>query len=598
MASAGRSANLDLAIVGNCQIAALIDTRARINWMCLPRFDGDPVFSSLVDGDKDAGFFEIELVGDEPTVTQRYRPNTAILESELRSRADAVKVIDFCPRHYLYGRRFRPRMLIRLLLPSGGTPVVRVRLRPVADYGASEPERRVGSNHISYAAGDYRYRLTTDASLSAIIDERPMMIDRPVALILGSDESIQQAPLDLAEDMLGQTQRYWESWVAGLSIPFEWQDAVIRSAISLKLSAYEDTGAVVAAMTTSIPEAPRSGRNWDYRYCWLRDSYYVVQALNRLSATKTMQGFLRYITGVARSQKAKELQPVYGITGAADLTETEASALAGYRGMGPVRVGNQAYEQRQNDVYGAVVLASTRLFFDRRLPRRGDEAAFRRLEALGELAAAAFDEPDAGIWEYRGRSRVHTYSAIMCWAACDRLAKISGVLGLASERARWQAQAESMRAEISRRAWSEERKAFCESFEGDTLDASLLTAAELGFVAADDPRFADTVRAIEKELRRGDYLFRYSAADDFGEPETAFNVCTFWYIGALAKLGRRDEARALFENMLKRRNSFGLLSEDLDPVSGELWGNFPQTYSLVGIINSAIQLSDSWEQAL
>lgn len=598
MASGASRSNLDLAIVGNCQIAALIDTRARINWMCLPRFDGDPVFSSLVDEDENAGFFEIELVGGESTVTQRYRPNTAILESELRCGSDAVKVIDFCPRHYLYGRRFRPRMLIRLLIPTGGSPVVRVRLRPVSEYGAGQPERRVGSNHISYAAGDYRYRLTTDASLSAIIDERPMAIDRPVALILGSDESIQEAPLGLAEDMLGQTQRYWESWVAGLSIPFEWQDAVIRSAISLKLCAYEDTGAIVAAMTTSIPEAPGSGRNWDYRFCWLRDSYYVVQALNRLGATKTMRGFLRYITGVTRSQTAKELQPVYGITGMADLTETEASSLTGYRGMGPVRVGNQAYVQRQNDVYGAVVLASTMLFFDRRLTRRGDEDAFRRLEALGELAFAAYDTPDAGIWEYRGRSRVHTYSAIMCWAACDRLAKIASVLGLAEEKARWQTQAESMRSAISRRAWSEDRGALCESFEGDTLDASLLTAAELGFLSAEDPQFVETVKAIERELRRGDYLFRYSAPDDFGEPETAFNVCTFWYIDALAKLGRRDEARALFENMLARRNSFGLLSEDLDPVTGELWGNFPQTYSLVGIINCAIQLSDSWEQAL
>ena len=392
-----------------------------------------------------------------------------------------------------------------------------------------------------------------------------------------------------------------------LSIPFEWQDAVIRAAITVKLCSFEESGAIIAAMTTSIPEAADSTRNWDYRYCWLRDAYFVVHALNRLGVTKTMEDYLRYITNITTIVATAEdghLQPVYGITQESRLTEKEIGSLAGYRAMGPVRIGNQAYEHIQNDVYGSVILAATQSFFDRRLVRPGTRRLFERLEKLGELAVKLFQQPDAGMWELRNRERVHTYSSVMCWAGCDRLAKIARRLardlddpGLKSRARYWSKRAADMKAVIGKQAWNKEQKCFVSTFGGKEVDASLLLLHELGFVKKTDRRFAATVRAVEKALRRGDHMFRYAASDDFGTPETAFNICTFWYIEALAALGRTEEARTLFENMLSRRNHVGLLSEDLDPQTGELWGNFPQTYSMVGLINAAMRLSKTWEEA-
>jgi GH15 family glucan-1,4-alpha-glucosidase len=263
-----------------------------------------------------------------------------------------------------------------------------------------------------------------------------------------------------------------------------------------------------------------------------------------------------------------------------------------------VRVGNGAYTQVQNDVYGATVLAATQLFFDRRLLHHSTDSEFRKLEALGVRAAELYDKPDAGIWEFRGRVAVHTHSSVMCWAACDRLARIARHLGLADRADHWTETAHTLREHIMREAWSDERGSFVATFGGSDLDASLLTLADLGFVEPQDPRFLATLAAVETKLKRGPYVFRYANPDDFGMPETAFNICTFWYIGALADVGRRDEARALFTNMLDKRNSLGLLSEDIDPISGELWGNFPQTYSMVGIIMNAMRLSATWEEAL
>ncbi len=426
-----------------------------------------------------------------------------------------------------------------------------------------------------------------------------MVLEQPITLVLGPDETITQSPDKLNREMYGETRAYWEGWTRALSIPFEWQREVIRAAITLKLCTYEDTGAVLAALTTSIPEAPNSGRNWDYRFCWLRDSYYTVQALNRLGATKTMEQFLRYIFNIiAAHGKGQDLQPVYGISGEAILTESTVDGLAGYRGMGPVRIGNDAYSQIQNDSYGAAIMAATQSFFDARLVEQRGRREFEWLEALGARAAELWNTPDAGLWEYRGRKDVHTYSSVMCWAACDRLARIAARLGLPERAAFWHGKATGIREVILERCWNEKRRSFVAGFNDDHLDASLLTIADLGFIEPEDPKFLGTIEAVGRELKRGPYLFRYLAEDDFGAPETSFNICTFWYINALARTGRSEEARELFENMLARRTSLGLLSEDLDPGTGELWGNFPQTYSLVGIIQAATRLSKTWEEAL
>jgi len=589
--------NLDLALIGNCTIGALVDTRASIIWGCFPRFDSDPVFCSLLKQSDESGFFTIELL-DFDRSEQHYLENTAVLVTRLHDRqGGSVEITDFAPRFGQYGRMFRPMMLVRRIRRLSGSPRLVLRLRPACNNGADQPEVTWGSNHIRYVMPALTLRLTTDASLTTILQETPFFIEDTLTLLLGADETVHDAAGEAGRRLLEETVQYWQEWVRALAIPYEWQEAVIRATITLKLNAYDDTGAIIAAMTSSIPEAGNSSRNWDYRYCWLRDGYFVVNALTQLGATRTMQRFLGYIVNIAANAGGGPLQPVYGIDGRAELDECEIPALAGYRGMGPVRIGNLACRQVQHDVYGSAILAATHMFFDRRLTRRGDEALFRRLEPLGEQAIRCHDQPDAGLWELRGNARVHTFSAVMCWAACDRLARIAGRLALADRAAYWQKHAQQIHDTISRRAWNEKRNAFASTFEGEGMDASLLLLSEFGFLDAGDSRFAGTVAAVEKDLRRGDFIFRYVEKDDFGEPENAFLVCSFWYVNALVALGRRDEARALFEKLLACRNSHGLLAEHINPHTGEQWGNFAQTYSMVGLINCAIRLSIRWDQA-
>jgi pentatricopeptide repeat protein len=428
-----------------------------------------------------------------------------------------------------------------------------------------------------------------------VLSETPFLLENSATFVLGADETLTESTERTGRAFQEETEAYWRQWTRRLAIPPEWQEAVIRAAITLKLCTFEETGAIVAAMTTSIPEAADSGRNWDYRYCWLRDAFFVVRALNSLSEVDTMEHYLRYLGNIVGQATDGHLQPVYGIALERRLEESEVGTLAGYRGMKPVRIGNQAFEHLQHDVYGNVVLATAQAFFDRRLLKPATTQDFVRLERVGEQAYKVYATPDASMWELRTRERVHTSSVLMCWAACDRLARIAAHREFPDRARVWQERASEIRRAIEERAWNADRGSFMDSFGGTDVEAGLLLMAEVGFLRADDPRFVGTVAEIERRLRRGRHLFRYAAADDFGLPTTAFNICTFWYIDALARLGRTDEARELFGYMLESRNHVGLLSEDIGPDSGEHWGNYPQTYSLVGIINAATRLSSGWE---
>jgi len=594
---------LDLGLIGNCCFGALVDPYARILWCCLPRFDSEPVFDALLrHGEEEGaerGLFAIDLAGAVAT-ERHYVRNTPVLVTRITAAdGSAVEITDFAPRFRQFDRMFRPTTIVRLVRPVAGLPRIRIRLRPSFEWGAAEPRITRGSNHVRWVGPSQTVRLSTDAVPSYVVDETWFVADRPITLMLGADESMTASIAETARVFLDNTVRYWQDWTRSLNIPFEWQAAVIRAAITLKLCTFEETGAVIAAMTTSIPESPHSARNWDYRYCWLRDAYFTVHTLNRLSATRTLEHYLRYIQNiVSGTAEGGMLRPLYPITLAGDLDERVVEDLPGYRGMGPVRVGNQAHLQVQNDVFGSVILATAQSFFDTRLVRVGDEALYRQLARLGHEAVARFDVPDAGIWELRTRASVHTFSALMCWAAADRLGGIAEVLGLADEAADWRRQAERMHGRLCAEAWSDRLGGFAATFGGHDLDASLLLIHELGFLPGNDPRFIGTVEAIERGLKRGDHVFRYDAPDDFGAPEVAFTVCTFWFIEALAVIGRADEARRMFEAVLACRNGLGLLSEDVDPATGELWGNFPQTYSMVGLIKCAMRLSKPWEDVV
>ena len=595
-ADGGKANPLDLAVIGNCRIAALTDTRGRILWWCFPRFDADPVFSRLLAGQEEKGFCDVVMEG-AVAWEAAYLRNTAVVETTIRDASgNAFRITDFTPRFKRFERVFNPPQIFRRIEPVAGLPRITIRVRPTFNYGGPCASRAIGSNHIRYSGGADALRLTTDGALSYIAHETPFALIKPVTLILGPDEPFEAAVDTASREFLERTRDYWLDWVRSLAVPLEFQAAIIRAAITLKLCSFEETGAIIAAHTTSIPEGPGTQRTWDYRYCWLRDAFFVIKALNRLGATQTMEEYIHYITNIA-VEAERPLRPVYGIVPAEPLDERIAPDLAGFQGWGPVRVGNQAAEQLQHDAYGSVILGASQMFIDERLPRMGDADLFRRLEPLGVQARRLALEPDAGPWEYRGRQRVHTHSATMCWVACDRLARIAARLGLVDRAAHWRAEAQALRDQILKRAWNERRGALTGALDHDELDASVLLLPELGLLPASDERFVRTCAVIGKALGRNGFIMRYTAEDDFGLPETAFLACQFWYIDALDSLGRTEEARELFVDVLARRNSFGLLSEDIHPATGELWGNLPQTYSMAGIVNTGRILSRSWQHA-
>jgi GH15 family glucan-1,4-alpha-glucosidase len=592
-------ASLDLAAIGNCTVASLITPSGSHVWHCFPRLDGDPVFNALLGGETpDAGFFDV-VMRDFVASEQRYLPNTAIVETTLRDKAgQSLRMLDFAPRYRRFGRMFRPPMIVRRIEPIAGRPLVSLRVRPTFGYGARRPQVTLGSNHARFVADDLVLRMTTDMPVSYALHETQLALDRPINVFLGPDETLSDNPDSLARMFLAETTSYWQDWVRDLNVPFDWQQAVIRAAITLKLCSFDDTGAIVAALTTSIPEAAGSTRNWDYRFCWLRDAFFTVTALNRLSATRTMEAFVRFVLDSLQRDEHAPIYPLLAVAPGMDPSERIAESLPGYRGIGPVRVGNAAVSQRQNDVYGSIVLTAAQMFWDHRLPLQGDLSLYRQLCQIGRAAAAAALEPDAGLWEYRNRSRIHTFSAAMCWAALHRLGHIARHMGIEADAEMWLDQAAKLQLTILERATVPNEGWLSGVLDGAVADASTLVLPEIGFISSQDERFVRTLEIVEKRLVKSGFVMRYDEADDFGLPENAFLLCTFWYIDALAKAGRRKEARALFENVLSCCNHVGMLSEDVDPHSRELWGNFPQTYSQVGLILSAMRVSRTWEEGL
>ena len=583
--------HLNLGVIGNSTIAALIDTDARINWLCLPKIDGEPIFDALLGGDGSFGVW----MEDRVSTQQSYEHNTAVLRTRLEDANGAIlDIIDFAPYFTTKGRNFRPATFVRQFHVVKGSPCIRIEINAQGDWGQQTLHPKRGVHHLRYETKDGGFRITTSAPVSYILSATSFVLDHDVTFICGADEKVAENVDFLARDWFERTTDYWRRWTRSLAVPPDWQAAVIRAAITLKLCVYEETGGVVAALTTSIPEHEGSERNWDYRFCWIRDAYFSVTALNRLASMETLEHYMRFLRSVIAQSKGGHIQPVYGIGLETALTEDFAENLPGYRGYGPVRRGNQAAEHIQHDVYGQIILAASQAFLDERLLSQIGVAEFEQLEPVGERAFAVHDTPDAGIWEFRTLAYVHTSSAIMCWAACDRLSKVAHYLKLDKKVSYWAERAEIIHKHILEHAYNPKLNAFTASYGGETLDASVLLMAEIGFLPASDPRYVGTVEAIDRDLREGNHIYRYKTADDFGRPKTAFTACTFWHIDALYRIGREADARDMFEAILAQRNHLGLLSEDVDPKTNELWGNYPQTYSMVGIINSANLMSRKW----
>jgi GH15 family glucan-1,4-alpha-glucosidase len=510
----------------------------------------------------------------------------------------SFELIDFAPRFAQFDRFFKPSMLVRILRPLSGEPKALVRCKPVREYGLAESASWRGSNHIEYTDFSTPVRLTTNVPLTYVEDERPFLLERDRHIVLTWGQPLEAGIEETAERFLERTVDYWRRWVKATRVPRDYQSEVIRSALVLKLHQYEDTGALLAATTTSLPEHPGSGRTWDYRYCWLRDAYFTLNALERLGHSEEMLLFLEYLRNRA-DEREGSLQPAYRIDGGHDAPEREIEHLSGYDGDGPVRVGNQAFEHLQNDVYGEMVLAVSRLFLDTRFVGEiPPHTAVEIVQSLLDQIEARLDEPDAGPWEFRERTRLHTFTVLMHWAGARRAVEVAEAL-YADELAARAREVEKRAAELlETQCWNAEIGALTQVAGEPQLDAVNLLAVHVGYLDADDPRATSHVDAIRDALAvDGGHglLRRYANRDDFGHMEAAFTVCTFWLVEALALLDRTDEARELFERLLSLSNGLGLYSEDIIPETLEQSGNFPQTYSHVGLINAAFRLSRRWD---
>lgn len=592
---------LDFGLIGNCQISALVDRQGKIVWCCMPRFDSPSVFAAVLDQER-GGAWSIEPFDLDSKkawdVKQHYMRNTNVLVTIFTLEdGSQFEVIDFMPLFPQGSSNYKPPQIIRILRPLKGVPKVSIRCLPRFDYSKYEPDILNLSSRIVFKSHGVSLYLTSDAPISYVLNGTPFELRESKHFVLSYGVAFEGTIKFDVEEQLDKTIAYWRGWAKHCNIPFEFQNEVIRSALALKLHIYEDTGAIIAATTTSIPEGPEPGRTWDYRYCWLRDAYFVVTALNRLGQFEEMEHFISYLQNISSSEPSGILQPVYGIAGEREIIERDITWLAGFQGYGPVRVGNAAYKMEQHDVYGEMVLAITPIFFDRRLDKTDLDGALKSVGHLISQAIRCFELPDAGIWEFRGTKTHSVFSKLMNWAAVDRGVRIAGHIGRHDLVAEWSPIRERMRIQIEKNSWNDIVGYYTQSYGGDSPDAANLLLPAVNFISYRDERMQKTIDAYERLLRVKRGVYRYRTPDDFGIPKTTFTVCTFWMADALWGAGRKSEARELFSLVVHNANHLGLLSEDMDPETGELWGNFPQTYSHVGLINTAMRISQSWDDA-
>lgn len=578
-------------LIGNCAYLALVDTNANVSWLCWPKFDSSFLFGSLLDKEK-GGEYSITPADPNFTSEQYYLPNTNILVTEFHCEDGSYKVVDFAPRFLNYDRYYKPLLMARRIIPLEGTPRIKVVCRPRGEYGELEPELLFGSSHIRYMGLERQVRLTANIPLNYIAEEKYFTLTGPRHLALTWGIPL-EAELELTLDSFyTKTRKYWERWVRRTSIGQFHQEAVIRSALALKLHQYQDTGAIIAATTTSLPEAPGSGRNWDYRYCWMRDTHYTLKALTNLGHFGELEQYAHYVENIALNLDENDrFQPLYSITGDADLIET-ILPLSGYQGNNaPVRVGNQAYEHIQNDVYGQVLTTLLPLFVDARLRQEDKRHMLPLVMRILKQIERTMTQPDAGLWEFRNRAQLHSYTFLFHWAGSQAALKIGEYFD-EPEMIELASRLVDESVEQLEACFDKERGVYTQALGSKNLDASLLQLITMSYLDPASEKAQIHVQELEKELKTKEGLFyRYKHADDFGEPETTFLICAFWYVETLAYLDRVDEAVEIFENLMKYSNHLGLLSEDVDPRDGSQWGNFPQAYSHVGLVNAAFAIS-------
>jgi len=578
----------DTGIIGNCSYIAHINTSGEVVWMCWPRFDSSFIFGGLLDNEK-GGTFSILPENRTFTSKQYYIENTNVLCTEISCDEGSYRITDFAPRFQLFERYFRPLMMIRKVEPLSGNPRVKVNCKPMLEYGQKPLQPAPASNHIDYFGAANTIRLTTNFSINHILDDRNSVLNETKYLVLTYGSPLEAPLRSTAEDFLQKTTGYWQQWVKNTSIGNMYQDEVIRSSLALKIHQYEDTGAIIAASTTSLPEHHGSGRTWDYRFCWLRDAYYILQAFNNIGHFEEMERYFNYIANISVNESGR-YQPLYSITGEKLLTEREIP-LKGYLGNQPVRIGNQASEHIQNDVYGQVLISLLPLYTDERfvLEERSDSSSW--ISSLLKKIEAVIDEPDAGLWEFRDIDGYFCYTYLFHWAGCHSAIKIAQRIKDTKLEA-WARRLLDKAVEQIEGCYDENRKVYQQAKEKPYMDASTLQLIMMGYLDPSSEKAREHLKAVEKELAGPNGLFfRYKHEDDFGLPQSTFLITAFWHVEALACVGRLDEAIEKFEKLLKYGNHLGLLSEDVSPHDGSQWGNFPQAYSHVGLMNAAYRIA-------
>ncbi|MEO5996420.1 MAG: glycoside hydrolase family 15 protein [Chitinophagaceae bacterium] len=577
----------NMGVIGNCSYIAYINQHADVKWMCLPRFDSSFLFGSLLDEEK-GGHFQIQPVTDLYQSRQYYMPNTNILCTEFSTEDARFRVIDCAPRMTIHERQFKPLMLVRKIELISGEPVIKICCNPTGDYGKIKPEIVTASNHIRYLNLNAQVRVTTDVPLNYVLLEQGFVLDQDRYVILTFGEPMEAPLQETAEEFIRKTTVYWQNWVKSSYVPSIYQDEIIRSALILKLHQYEDTGAIIASGTTSLPEFHDSSRNWDYRFFWFRDAHYTLKAYNQIGHFDELEKYFDFVQNII-SNAGDSLQPLYSITGEKHIEELELD-LAGYLNNKPVRIGNKAYIQIQNDVYGQVLVSLLPLYVDKRLIFAKKKSFKRIVPWLLDQIQRTMLAEDAGLWEFRNYKQVHTYTLLFHWAgamAAHKIAKEFGDEPL-------MIQAESLAAQASallEKCYDPERKVYVQALGSSNLDASTLMMITMGYLDHNSQRAKDHIIALEKELMGDMGLFyRYKHSDDFGLPETTFLVCAFWYVDALACVDRIEDAKAVLDKLILHANHLGIFSEDVG-LDGSQWGNFPQTYSHVGLINAAFRIA-------
>ena len=582
--------NLNYGIIGNCKSSALINEDSSIDWSCLPQFDSPSVFGKILDEQK-GGNFKIEC-DDSYQITQKYLNKTAILLTRFDNGTDAFQLLDFMPRYQKdNGVYYAPPEITRLVKWIEGNPTFKVLYDPQLEYAQGETKNYIKDDFIISVVDDKRYdtlTLYTDMDKASVLGRAEIKLDKDYFFKISYNEKIKPFTVDDIKFEFEKTKVYWLNWCFKTpTFDNVYNEQILRSAITLKLLTFEKTGAVLAAATTSLPETIGEVRNWDYRFCWIRDASMVIKVIAKLGHLKIVKKFIEFIIDLI-PDKDEKLQIMYGINGEKMLTENTLDHLSGYQGSKPVRIGNAAFIQKQNDIYG-ILMDAIHFQIEKYMDETDKhEELWSIVKSIVWVVEHNWKEADKGIWEFRKEDRHFTFSKLLCWVAVDRAIKISNIIQSGKSSKKWGSLRTEIYEDILENAWNEEVQSFTQSYGTKHLDASVLLMEPYGFIEAKDPKYVKTVKAIEKELSHEGLLFRYKNDDDFGTPSSSFTVCTFWFINSLYKIGEEEKSKAMFDQLLTYSNHLGLFSEDIDFKSKRLLGNFPQAYSHLALIDTAL----------